>query len=336
MSKQLTSKKCIHKSGIFSKLSGLDILKQQNFKCINESVGGDAPKDVIRVYEYKKCLKVNPKKWIKYIAKIGHKWYPNESITEQFMTEIGTCFGINIANSRLVYVENYIRFLSEHFHNEEQSLEHGANILSRYLNETNTEWIDDMDKDRSLKSYINIDDITRAIKEVFKKDHQTILDSFFHMLLFDALSGNNDRHYYNWGVITHIKNKHNPKFSPIYDSARGLYWNKSDEKMLDLYSELKLGNNKSLNKYVKNSSPKISIPNNKSCNHFDLVDYLIKNNYISNNHKEIWTNEESLDKAILILNTKFQNFFLKERREIIEKILKIRFEKLSQLLDSVK
>ncbi|MBC8883138.1 hypothetical protein H9X57_06230 [Flavobacterium piscinae] len=51
------------------------------------------------------------------------------------------------------------------------------------------------------------------------------------MLLFDALTGNNDRHYYNWGVISHIKNEHKPYFSPVYDTARGLLWNDSDKKL---------------------------------------------------------------------------------------------------------
>lgn len=54
------------------------------------------------------------------------------------------------------------------------------------------------------------------------------------MLLFDALTDNNDRHYYNWGVISHIKNEHKPYFLPVYDTAKGLLWNVSDEKVISL------------------------------------------------------------------------------------------------------
>ena len=119
-------------------------------------MGGDAPKDVIRVYEYGKARKDNPKKWPKHIAKIGHKWYPNESITEHYLTYVGKSFGIEIANSKVVFAENYVRFLSEHFHTDEQELIHGANILSRFIRESNNDWIDKMDKDKSLRGEVNI------------------------------------------------------------------------------------------------------------------------------------------------------------------------------------
>ena len=332
MAIQLTEEKLQKRSGITITQGKLEVLKQNNFICLQETAGGDAPKDVIKVYEYGRCRKDNPKTWIKYIAKIGHKWYPNESLTEHYLTQIGKCFSINIANSKIVYAENYIRILSEHFHNNEQSLEHGANILSRYINESDTNWIDEMDKKKTLKGEINIEDITKAIKDVFKEQCHSILNDFVHMLLFDALSGNNDRHYYNWGVITHIKNKHKPYFSPLYDSARGLLWNKNDINVVHLHTLLKKGNDKPIIKYVNKSAPKISIPDNMSCNHFELIAYLKINNYISENHINVWTNEENLNKALNVLNTDFKHLFIKERRVLIEKILKIRFNKLVQIL----
>lgn len=332
MPKKLTEEDIIHKSGISIPQGKFETLKQKNFICLNETAGGDAPKDVIRVYEYGRCKKAQPKSWTKYIAKIGHKWYPNESITEHFMTQIGKSFRINIANSKIVYAETYIRFLSEHFHNSEQSLEHGANILSRYINESDTEWIDQMEKNRTLKGEITIIDIVNAIKDVFNEQSTVILEDLVHMLLFDALSGNNDRHYYNWGVITHIKNKHQPLFSPVYDSARGLLWNKSDKNVISLHTHLKNGDNTAVESYVNNSAPKISIPGNKKCNHFQFVAYLKNNKYISSSHINVWTNKAYLDKAIEILNSDFKHLFIEERRLVIEEILNLRFQKLVQIL----
>lgn len=49
------------------------------------------------------------------------------------------------------------------------------------------------------------------------------------MLVFDAIVGNNDRHFYNWGVIVDLKGMKPPRFSPVYDTARGLFWNQSEE-----------------------------------------------------------------------------------------------------------
>lgn len=331
---KLTEEDIIHKSGANIPQGKFETLKQKNFICLDETAGGDAPKDVIKVYEYGRCRKEKPKSWVKYIAKIGHKWYPNESITEHYLTQIGKCFGIEIADSKLVFVESYIRFLSEHFHGSEQSLEHGANILSRYINESNTEWIDEMDKNRTLKGEITIIDIVNAMNDVFIEQSNDILEALVHMLLFDALSGNNDRHYYNWGVITHIKNKHVPYFSPVYDSARGLFWNKSDKNIISLHTQLKAGDNKAIIKYVNNSAPKVSIPGNDRCNHFQLVEYLKNNNYISNNHRNVWTNKRNLDKAVITLNTEFKHLFIKERRIIIEEILNLRFNRLVQILEA--
>lgn len=331
---KLTEEDIIHKSGTNIPQGKFETLKQKNFICLDETAGGDAPKDVIKVYEYGRCRKEKPKSWVKYIAKIGHKWYPNESITEHYLTQIGKCFGIEIADSKLVFVESYIRFLSEHFHGSEQSLEHGANILSRYINESNTEWIDEMDKNRTLKGEITIIDIVNAMNDVFIEQSNDILEALVHMLLFDALSGNNDRHYYNWGVITHIKNKHVPYFSPVYDSARGLFWNKSDKNIISLHTQLKAGDNKAIIKYVNNSAPKVSIPGNDRCNHFQLVEYLKNNNYISNNHRNVWTNKRNLDKAVITLNTEFKHLFIKERRIIIEEILNLRFNRLVQILEA--
>lgn len=332
--KRLTVETIIHKTGSGVLNRKIDTIKSDNFYVLNDSVGGDAPKDVIKVYEYKngKCRKDKPKSWTKYIAKIGHKWYPNESITEHYLTSIGVSFGIKIANSKLASIENYIRFMSEHFHSKDQELIHGANILSRFINESNNDWIDKMDKEKTLRGEINILDVIHAIGDVFPKQGKQIVNSLINMILFDCLIGNNDRHYYNWGVIKHIKNRHEPFFSPIYDTARGLFWNLDDKNIISLHSNLNNPDFKRVKKYIENSAPKISVPDNDKCNHFELVDYLVKNDYIEENHKNGWTNKENLDKALTILRTDFKTLFIKERIELIEKTLRIRFGKLSEIM----
>lgn len=332
MPQKLITYQIVNKSGLTVLPRHIEVLKKNNVKILNETVGGDAPKDLIRVYEYGKARKSKPAKWTKYIAKIGHKWYPNESITEHLLTRVGNCFGLDIANSKIVYAENYIRFLSEHFHTKEQILDHGANILSSYMNEDNTQWIDDLEKQKSLRKDINIESVFTAIKNVFPNEANEIIDALLHMLLFDCLTGNNDRHYYNWGVISHIKEQHKPYFSPIYDSARGLLWNQSDEKVISLHKELNNSNNKQLEKYVINSVPKISIPNNSNCNHFELIEYLKNKNYLKNEHCKIWTNQKSIQKAVDLLEGEFKNFFIKDRKELIKIILNKRFYKIVEIL----
>ena len=332
MPQKLITYQIVNKSGLTILPRHIEVLKKCNVKILNETVGGDAPKDLIRVYEYGKARKSNHTKWTKYIAKIGHKWYPNESITEHLLTRVGNCFGLIIANSKVVYAENCIRFLSEHFHSKYQILDHGANILSSYMNEDTTQWIDELEKQKSLRQDINVESVFTAIKNVFPNEAEKIINALIHMLLFDCLTGNNDRHYYNWGVISHIKGQHKPYFSPVYDSARGLLWNKSDEKVISLHKEFNNLNNKQLEKYVFNSVPKISIPNNSSCNHFELIEYLKSENYLKDEHYKIWTNQKSIQKAIDLLEGEFKNLFIKERKGLIKIILNKRFNKIVEIL----
>lgn len=333
MGKKLISYKIVNKSGIKLTSKHIDVIKSHSIVAIEGTVGGDAPKDLIQLYIYGKGRKNNPKSWKKYIAKIGHKWYPNESITEHYLTIVGKCFNVNIANSKLILAEEYVRYLSEHFHTEEQTLNHGANILSRYINEDNNEWIDELDKNKALKKEINIIHVLDSIRKIFPEEHLEIFNSFLHMLLFDALTGNNDRHYYNWGIISHIKNKHKPYFSPIYDTARGLLWNQSDEKVISLHKDLKNPNNRKLQNYVLNSVPKISVPDNSKCNHFELIEFLEDNKYFNDEHKSVWTNHKFLDEAIAQLNSNFELLFIKERREVIQYVLNSRFKKLAEILN---
>ncbi len=333
MPKKLITYKIEKYSGIKITAKNVEVIKSHSILILEGTVGGDAPKDLIQLYVYGNGRKNNPKSWKKYIAKIGHKWYPNESITEHYLTSVGKCFGINIANSKIVIAEDYVRYLSEHFHSEEQTLNHGANILSRFINEENNEWIDELDKKKELKTEINIIDVLNAVKITFPNDHLEIFNKFFHMLLFDALTGNNDRHYYNWGVISHIKNEHKPYFSPIYDTARGLLWNQSDEKVISLQKDLNNPSNKKLENYVLQSLPKISVPGNVKCNHFELIEFLENNNYFNYEHKSVWTNRKFLQEAIVKLNSDFKHLFIKERKEVIQFILEIRFNKISEILN---
>lgn len=330
--RQLISYKIEKRSGFLPSTNQFYVAKRHQVVVLSETVGGDAPKDLIKLYVFKEGKKRNPKSWKKYIAKIGHKWYPNESITEHFLTVLGQSFNISIANSKLIFAEDYIRYLSQHFHTDEQQLSHGANILTSYLNENNTEWIDELDRTNKLKGEINIDDVLFALQKVFHKDAEGIQDSFLHMILFDALSGNNDRHYYNWGVISHIKNAHKPYFSPVYDTARGLLWNYSDEKVISLYKELTSIDKSQLNKYILNSVPKISVPNNSKCNHFDLIKHLHLNNCFDQSHVKVWSDKNKLDLILNKLHEDFSSLFIKERIEVIHYVLTTRFNKISDIL----
>ena len=115
----------------------IKILRKGYYVIIDTPIGGDAPKDFIRVYEYtpnSKIRKVRPKSWSTYIAKVGHKHYPMESVTEYLLNQIGETMGFKMAESKLMHSHNQLRFLSKYFlTNPDNILDHGAQIFASYL-----------------------------------------------------------------------------------------------------------------------------------------------------------------------------------------------------------
>src|SRR5437016_2871126 len=60
------------------------------------SIAGMAPKDFITDREYSPGH--HSRRGQGYIAKVGSKFYPNESITEHLITRLGQTYDINIAD----------------------------------------------------------------------------------------------------------------------------------------------------------------------------------------------------------------------------------------------
>lgn len=90
------------------------------------------------------------------------------------------------------------------------------------------------------------------------------------MLVFDAYVGNNDRHFYNWGVIRNITERECPRFAPIYDTARGLFWNDHEDKLATRANNVKQVP-VFIRKYCEGSKPKIGWEGKKGLNHFELI-----------------------------------------------------------------
>jgi HipA-like C-terminal domain len=252
----------------------IPLVKRRNYFIIRDkSVGGDAPKEFIKLYEYQEPHNVKKRNWTPYIAKFGHKWYPNESITEHLIVRIGQVLGLKMADSKLVIINKQVRFLSRYFLNsEDEDLVHGYNIYAGYLSDK--EIVEEIETRQLARELFTFQFIEKAIHSMFKEESEGILNAFVQMLFFDAIVGNNDRHYYNWAVITHKNAGIKPVFSPIFDTARGLFWNDSDDKIVERTA------NKAqlavyINKYIKNSMPKTGFEGVKNPNHLVLVEQLV-------------------------------------------------------------
>ncbi len=318
------------------KLSGFSItkpgkiksLRSGYFKVIDKSVGGDAPKDFLRIYEYQKNESVRRKDvttWDGHIAKVGKKYYPNESITEHLITRIGQGLEMNIAYSCLMRFGDQLRFLSRYFLKKNQELIHGADIMAAHLR-SDRSFIDEIEADRESRQLLTFQTVSASIKDIYPDQYEEFLGDFIRLLAFDCIVGNNDRHSYNWGVIHDITGGHEPCFSPIYDTARGLFWNVTEES---LSAKVKHANTRRqyLEKYVKNSCPKTGWDGLSKPNHFELLSEVLANFPLASkvllnfNPCEIVSNTESL------FRLEFKNLMSVQRQKLIIDCLDMRVDK---------
>lgn len=330
----LFKENCFNQSGFEANLQNLPKLRKGYFYKENKDPGGDAPKSFIRVYEYGECRKDNPKSWIAYIAKVGHKWYPMESITEYLINQIGEVIGLNMAKSKLVVAGGQLRFLSRYFLNPRkgEQLVHGAQIYASHLeDEEFVEEANHRNRKDITPELFNFQFTEEAIRSVFPDQFEEIVKDFVAMLIFDAIVGNNDRHFYNWGVTTDLYGRSTPRFSPIYDTARGLFWNVQESKVRSFFKSEKYLKDQ-LEVYIRNSKPRIGWDGESDINHFQLIEKVFKFDGRFCNQCERLVNEDALANIIRLLDEGFVQLISSERLELIKRCITMRVAKLQSII----
>lgn len=331
--KKIRKEKFVQYSGDVN-LKKIPLLKEKHYYPIDIPLDGDAPKEYIKAYfYYDNCpKKANYKDWHGFFAKFGKKSYPHESIIEYLINKIGEYLGLNMNKTRLVQMTNgQIRFLSQDFREKNQRLIHGIEILGEYFEDEN--FIKEINQDRkNRRQLLTFSVIENAISHVYSSNYGNILVELIKLITFDAIVGNNDRHFSNWGVIYKIQEDDNtlPVLSPIYDTARALLWNNTEEAILKMYNQYSNGSNQ-LDDYINRSKPRFSFDKNPNANHFELIEYLVnyKESYKSVILPLIATEMEEL--VIEKLKIEMNCFFSKERCILVEAILRKRFQKLRKL-----
>ena len=299
--------------------SVVPVLRRGYYWIEKKTVSGDAPKDFVRVYEYGDGRRTEPDDWPAFIAKVGHKWYPAESITEQLMTRIGQTLGLRMASSRLMASEDQIRFMSRYFLTGDDSLVHGAEIVSGHLNDK--DFVHTVETQKIESEVFTFQDLCAAIEFAFPGKRE-IINDFVRMLGFDAIIGNHDRHLYNWGVIAHPKGTTEPEFSPIYDTARGLLWNRSEAGLVKLQRPGKML------EYVTESRPQMGCDGHeKSVNHFQLIEGISLSDLKLQELLQGLVRDDTLTKIDDVLEHEFDRLLSAKRRTVIKQCLRLRFEK---------
>lgn len=156
---------------------------------------GDAPKDFVTDREARILQRTQNLPFDRYIAKVGSKFYPVESVIEQFLTRVGQCYGLKIADSKLRIVAEQVRFMSKYFLRKGEQLTHGAEILALSIGKAEYK---ELEKTKKERKYFTFQMVCEAIAAAFPNEHEEIVGGLIGMLAFDALIGHGDRHPYNW------------------------------------------------------------------------------------------------------------------------------------------
>lgn len=318
------------------KVHNVPTIKRRNyFVDDSRTIDGDAPKKFIGVYDHKligRKHRANNNNWIRYIAKTGHKWYPVESITELLLNDLGSVFGLDMAESRIAMVGGQLRFLSRCFLNfSKEELVHGADILAGYLNES-SRYVEEVDEQKMTRELFTLQVIDDAVRCLFLHQKDEIMESLIRLVIFDAVVGNNDRHFFNWGVIKSISGSFQPYFSPVYDTARGLFWNYPEHRIDEIVNVNKTADN-IIKKYCNNSRPKIGWEGVKNPNHFQLFEKIYtKEFYVSKKTVQQMLDTKVQELMLVEVNNGFTQLLSKNRAFMISKCLEYRFNELRKRL----
>jgi HipA-like C-terminal domain len=302
--------------------------KKHFFVDPNNYLGGDRPKDLIRIYQ-KGARISNKKTWVPYIAKFGDKWYPNESLTEYLMNQFGEELGLNMAKSKVLNVHEQIRFCSQIFTTHKTSLVHGAQIYASWLN-NDMEFV--QGAEQSENELFTFQFAESAIKHYLNEagcqstTFQEVMERLVELLTFDALIGNNDRHLYNWGLVTHSQKSTEVRFSPIFDTSRGLLWNTHESKLKDY-----LIDKSRFEKYINDSKPKMGWDDCKNLNHFDFISKLVEHypHYCGRAAQLLQRPAQAC--LHQVISKKCHNFFSPQRVQLLSLIFAPRYERLTIL-----
>jgi hypothetical protein len=253
----------------------------------------------------------------------GAKFYPMESITEQLNTRIGQAFGLNIAESKLRMIDGQVRFMSKYFlDRQNEQLTHGAEIFELSLGKENYQELADK---KSEKDYFTFQMTAEAVKVAFPDHHENIMAGFVEMLAFDALIGHNDRHPYNWGVIVPIRKNKPPRFSPVFDTARALFWNNPERRIIQM-----LNSDAQLDAYIDGCAPPIGWDGEEGVAFFGLMSLISTLSSRYGRLVQKFLDAAALNDGFGILEKEFKLLMSPERRELIRRCLKRRQQMLKE------
>ena len=140
-----------------------------------------------------------------------------------------------------------------------------------------------------------------------------------------VLVGNNDRHPANWGIIDEVTGSKEPRFSPVFDSARALLWNTSEDEIRRI-----LVNGDKFAKYIRKTMPQIGGMAGPRLRIFDLVRNICEEHPEYRRCLSKYVAGDFIAKVHAVLEREFCQLMSQTRRELILRILEKRHSLLTE------
>ena len=239
-----------------------------------------------------------------------------------------------MARSKLVRVSKQdVRFLSRNFVERGKfELLHGIELAARYFhsNPSEVESAFELSDPNQEQDFYTVPNILEILATLYPEDHPKLEDGFFKMLAFDAFIGAPDRHGMNWGVLSPIKEKTGlVRFSPIFDTARGLFRECSD---VDLIKHAQRNGRISyLERYADRSRPIFSSGRSQKDNHFSLVKWI--SDELPDQHRKTICrvfDAVCIQEIERMLQRQFRRIITQDRIGFIKDLLAFRLDRLRQ------
>jgi hypothetical protein len=218
-----------------------------------------------------------------------------------------------------------VRFLSRYFldrHNEQ--LIHGAQIFEQSLGKDDYAQLADGKKE---SEYFTFQMVCEAIRASFSEFEIRLVKGLVEMLAFDCLIGHIDRHPYNWGVIVPIYKVQSPRFSPVFDTARALFWNVPETRVKQMLSD-----RRQLETYIAKCSPPFSWDKEPDVDFFRLLGLIWEHFDKYKPHIEKFLDETAFSNTLQMVDKEFGDLMSSERRQLIQECLRLRHQKLVEAI----
>ncbi len=296
-----------------------------------KTIGGDAPKDFV-------VIKSGNFFDNAYIAKCPRKQGPRECVTEYVIGRIGTMLPLKVAGARLVRmpppsgVTCDVRFMSRYFlAKKDESLLHGIEAVAKCFEMEESELKKEVPRGKPQEwGFYTVDLIAGVLDEMAAtaENRRKLVDSFARMMAFDALVGANDRHPRNWGLVYNAAKPVDFRFSPVFDTSRGLFWNFSDAQLED--DDRRGRRRERIEAYSEGSKPLVTMEKADDAghpNHFDVIQYMMNSEDFRTPVRQVVQAFRPYDCAKM-LHWEFGRLFSRRRLEYIDGLLRYRHRRL--------